>query len=226
MPPVQATFTETSQGGPRVYYVLASLPRIVTLGFALWGPVLVSKPSSSLKTPYTVIADVDKLRVNQEIRADEVRVVEPDGDHEVVPFREALGRAHDHDLDLVEVAPDADPPVCKVLDYGKYRYEKQKEEQRRRKKSKSMEMKELRFRPRTEEHDFNFKVDHAREFLEDGNKVKAYVQFKGRDIVYKDQGMDLLRRMIEELQDVARIDQQPEMEGRRMVMILAPHKNK
>jgi translation initiation factor IF-3 len=89
-----------------------------------------------------------------------------------------------------------------------------------------MEMKELRFRPRTEEHDFNFKVDHAREFLEDGNKVKAYVQFKGRDIVYKDQGMDLLRRMIEELQEIARIDQQPEMEGRRMVMILAPHKNK
>ena len=153
-------------------------------------------------------------------------MVEPDGDHDVVPIEEALGRARDHDLDLVEIAPSADPPVCKVLDYGKYRYEKQKEEQRRRKKSKSMEMKELRFRPRTEEHDFNFKVDHAREFLEDGNKVKAYVQFKGRDIVYKDQGMDLLRRMIEELQDLARIDQQPEMEGRRMVMILAPHKNK
>ncbi|MEF8816828.1 MULTISPECIES: translation initiation factor IF-3 [Salinibacter] len=172
------------------------------------------------------MADVDKLRVNQEIRADEVRVVEPDGDHAVVPTGEALDRARDHELDLVEVAPDADPPVCKILDYGKYRYEKQKEEQRRRKKSKSMEMKELRFRPRTEEHDFNFKVDHAREFLEDGNKVKAYVQFKGRDIVYKDQGMDLLRRMIEELQEIARIDQQPEMEGRRMVMILAPHKNK
>ncbi|CBH25940.1 Translation initiation factor IF-3 [Salinibacter ruber M8] len=181
---------------------------------------------SSQKTTDPAIADVDKLRVNQEIRADEVRVVEPDGDHDVVPTGEALDRARDHELDLVEVAPDADPPVCKILDYGKYRYEKQKEEQRRRKKSKSMEMKELRFRPRTEEHDFNFKVDHAREFLEDGNKVKAYVQFKGRDIVYKDQGMDLLRRMIEELQEIARIDQQPEMEGRRMVMILAPHKNK
>ncbi|WP_263787864.1 translation initiation factor IF-3 [Salinibacter grassmerensis] len=180
----------------------------------------------SRKTPNPAIADVDKLRVNQEIRADEVRVVEPDGDHDVVPTGEALDRARNHELDLVEVAPDADPPVCKILDYGKYRYEKQKEEQRRRKKSKSMEMKELRFRPRTEEHDFNFKVDHAREFLEDGNKVKAYVQFKGRDIVYKDQGMDLLRRMIEELQEIARIDQQPEMEGRRMVMILAPHKNK
>ncbi|PSQ75925.1 MAG: translation initiation factor IF-3 [Bacteroidetes bacterium QH_7_62_13] len=172
------------------------------------------------------MADVDKLRVNEEIRADEVRVVEPDGDHDVVPVDDALERARDHELDLVEIAPDADPPVCKILDYGKYRYEKQKEEQRRRKKSKSMEMKELRFRPQTEEHDFNFKADHAREFLEDGNKVKAYVQFRGRDIVYKDQGMDLLRRLIERLQDVARIDQQPQMENRRMTTILAPHKDK
>ena len=181
---------------------------------------------STQQPPYTAIADVDKLRVNEEIRADEVRVVEPDGDHAVVPVEEALDRAREHDLDLVEIAPDADPPVCKVLDYGKYRYEKQKEEKRRRKKSKSMEMKELRFRPRTEEHDFNFKADHAREFLEDGNKVKAYVQFRGRDIVYKDQGMDLLRRLIEQLQDVARIDQSPQMENRRMTTILAPHKNK
>ena len=181
---------------------------------------------SSLNNPQLVIADVDKLRVNEEIRANEVRVVEPDGDHDVVPVEEALERARNHDLDLVEIAPDADPPVCKVLDYGKYRYEKQKEEKRRRKKSKSMEMKELRFRPRTDDHDFNFKADHAREFLEDGNKVKAYVQFRGRDIVYKDQGMDLLRRLIERLQDVARIDQSPQMEGRRMTTILAPHKNK
>lgn len=174
----------------------------------------------------SAIADVDKLRVNEDIRADEVRVVEPDGDHDVVPVEEALERARNHELDLVEIAPDANPPVCKVLDYGKYRYEKQKEEKRRRKKSKSMEMKELRFRPRTEKHDFNFKAKHAREFLEDGNKVKAYVQFRGRDIVYKDQGMDLLRRLIERLQDIARIDQQPQMEGRRMTTILAPHKNK
>jgi len=216
-------FTETSQGGPRV---------LLSAGRARRAPSCRSLPPHtpftffSQKTAYTAIADVDKLRVNEEIRADEVRVVEPDGDHEVVPATAALDRARDHELDLVEVAPDADPPVCKILDYGKYRYEKQKEEQRRRKKSKSMEMKELRFRPRTDDHDFNFKVDHAREFLEDGNKVKAYVQFKGRDIVYKDQGMDLLRRMIEELQDVARIDQQPQMENRRMVTILAPHKNK
>lgn len=174
----------------------------------------------------TVIASADKVRVNQEIRADEVRVVAPDGSHDVVDIDTALERAREHDLDLVEIAPDANPPVCKVIDYGKYRYEQQKKEKRQRQKSKSMQMKELRFRPRTDDHDFNFKAKHARGFLEDGNKVKAYVQFRGRDIIYKDQGMDLLRRLIEELQDIARIDQSPQMEGRRMVTILAPHKNK
>lgn len=137
-----------------------------------------------------------------------------------------MDRARDHGLDLVEIAPDARPPVCKIIDYGKYRYEQQKKEKRRRKKSKSMEMKELRFRPRTDDHDFNFKKDHARRFLDNGNKVKAYVQFRGRDIMYKDQGMDLLRRLIEEVQDLARIEQAPQMEGRRMITILAPHKKK
>lgn len=150
--------------------------------------------------------------------------MEPDGDHAVVPINDALERAREHELDLVEIAPDAEPPVCKIIDYGKYRYKQQKKEKQRRKKSKSMQMKELRFRPRTDDHDFNFKADHARRFLENGNKVKAYVQFRGRDIIYKDQGMDLLRRLIEELQDIARIDQAPKMEGRRMITILAPEK--
>ena len=176
---------------------------------------------------YTTIANkAEKVRVNREIRADEVRVVEPDGDHAVLAIDDALERAREHELDLVEIAPDASPPVCKIIDYGKYRYEQQKKEKRRRKKSKSMEMKELRFRPRTDDHDFNFKKDHARRFLENGNKVKAYVQFRGRDIMYKDQGMDLLRRLIEEVQDLARIEQAPQMEGRRMITILAPHKKK
>lgn len=155
-----------------------------------------------------------------------MRVVEPDGEHAVVSVEDALDRAREHDLDLVEIAPDANPPVCKIIDYGKYRYKQQKKEKRQRKKSKQMEMKELRFRPRTDDHDFNFKANHARRFLENGNKVKAYVQFRGRDIMYKDQGMDLLRRLIEELQDLAKIDQAPKMEGRRMITILAPHKNK
>jgi len=180
----------------------------------------------SQTTDLTTIAKADKVRVNEEIREDEVRVVEPDGDHAVVDVDTALERAREHDLDLVEIAPDADPPVCKIIDYGKYRYEQQKKEKRQRAKSKQMQMKELRFRPRTDDHDFDFKTKHARGFLEDGNKVKAYVQFRGRDIVYKDQGMDLLRRFIERLQDLARIDQPPQMEGKRMTTVLAPHKNK
>lgn len=127
-------------------------------------------------------------------------------------------------MDLVEIAPTANPPVCKIIDYGKYRYEQQKKEKEQRKKSQNVQLKEVRFRPHTDNHDFEFKTRHARGFLEDGNKVKAWVQFRGRDIIYKDQGMDLLRRFIEELQDIAKIDQPPRMEGRRMTTILAPDK--
>ena len=134
--------------------------------------------------------------------------------------------AREQELDLVEVSPDAKPPVCKIIDYGKYRYEQQKKEKEQRKKAARVELKEVRFRPHTDTHDFEFKTRHARGFLEDGNKVRAYVQFRGRDIIYKDQGMDILRRFIEELQDLAKIDQPPRMEGRRMATILAPHKKK
>ncbi len=153
-----------------------------------------------------------------------MRVVEPDGDHGVYDLETALDKAREHELDLVEIAPGAKPPVCKVIDYGKYRYEQQKKLKEQRKKAHQMQMKELRFRPRTDDHDFEFKTRHARGFLEDGNKVRAYVQFRGRDIIYKDQGMDLLRRFIVELQDLAKIDQPPKMEGRRMTTVLSPHK--
>lgn len=153
-----------------------------------------------------------------------MRVVQPDGEHDVVPVEEALKRAQDFQMDLVEIAPTARPPVCKIIDYGKFRYEQQKKEKEQRKKSANVQLKEVRFRPQTDTHDFDFKTRHAREFLSDGNKVKAWVQFRGRDIIYKDQGMDLLRRFIEELQDVAKIDQPPRMEGRRMTTILAPSK--
>lgn len=139
---------------------------------------------------------------------------------------EALRRARNYELDLVEIAPGASPPVCKIMDYGKFRYEQQKKEKEARKKSANVQMKEVRFRPHTDDHDFDFKTKHARGFLSDGNKVKAWVQFRGRDIIYQDQGMDLLRRFIEELQDVAKIDQSPRMEGRRMTTILAPAKKK
>lgn len=151
-------------------------------------------------------------------------MVRPDGEHEIVEIEMALKRAREFELDLVEIAPTAKPPVCKIIDYGKYRYEQQKKEKEARKKSQNVQLKEIRFRPHTDTHDFEFKTRHARGFLEEGNKVKAWVQFRGRDIIYKDQGMDLLRRFIEELQDIAKIDQPPKMEGRRMTTILAPDK--
>jgi len=134
--------------------------------------------------------------------------------------------ADDQDLDLVEISPNAEPPVCKIMDYGKYRYERQKKEKEARKKSHAVELKEIRFRPHTDTHDFNFKTKHARNFLLHGDKVKAYVQFRGRDIIYKDHGMDILKRFLEELADIAKIDQEPRMEGRRMTTILTPIKKK
>jgi translation initiation factor IF-3 len=132
--------------------------------------------------------------------------------------------ARQQSLDLVEIAPDAKPPVVKIMDFGKFRYEQQKKEKEARKKAQTVTLKEIRFRPHTDTHDFEFKTKHAREFLEKGDKVKAWVQFRGRDIVYQNQGMELLRRFIEELQDVAKLDQEPRMEGRRMTTILAPGK--
>lgn len=155
-----------------------------------------------------------------------MRLVDPNGEHGIFDVEEALRRARNYELDLVEIAPTAKPPVCKIIDYGKYRYEQQKKEKEARKKSQNVQMKEVRFRPHTDTHDFEFKTKHARGFLDEGNKVKAWVQFRGRDIIYQDQGMDLLRRFIEELQDVAKIDQPPRMEGRRMTTILAPSKKK
>lgn len=165
-----------------------------------------------------------KVRVNADIRAPKVRVVDPLGNHGIYSLDDALELARDRELDLVEIAPEADPPVVKIIDYGKYRYELQKKEKEARKKTSTVSLKEIRFRPHTDTHDFEFKTKHAHGFLEEGNKVKAWVQFRGRDIIYQDQGMDLLRRFIEELQDVAKVDQPPRMEGRRMTTILAPTK--
>jgi len=134
--------------------------------------------------------------------------------------------ADDQDLDLVEISPHAEPPVVKIMDYGKFKYEQQKKEKEARKKQHTVELKEIRFRPHTDTHDFNFKTKHAKGFLEAGHKVKAYVQFRGRDIIYKDHGMEVLARFITELEDLAKIDQAPKMEGRRMTTILSPHKKK
>ena len=127
-------------------------------------------------------------------------------------------------MDLVEVAPNARPPVCKVIDFGKFMYEKKKKEKEAKKKQHTVQVKELRFRPQTDDHDLEFKTRHAREFLEDGDKVKATVQFRGRDMLYTEQGEQLLQNLAEALDDVSKIESKPSMEGRRMIMVLSPDK--
>ncbi len=137
----------------------------------------------------------------------------------------ALEIAETHNLDLVEIAPDAKPPVCKIIDFGKFMYEKKKKEKEAKKKQHTMQVKELRFRPNTDDHDLEFKTRHARGFLDDGDKVKATVQFRGRDMLYTDKGKVLLNNLAEELSDIAEVESQPTMEGRRMIMILTPNKS-
>lgn len=149
-------------------------------------------------------------------------MIKPDGNHAIMSNRNALEFAMDLGLDLVEVAPEADPPVCRILDYKKFLYEKRKKEKEAKKKQHTVTLKELRFRPHTDDHDYNFKVKHAREFLTSGNKVKATVQFRGRDIIYSDRGKELLQRFAEDLDDISKIESQATLEGKRMSLIVAP----
>jgi len=153
-------------------------------------------------------------------------VIKPDEEHEIVDIDRAIEIAESFGMDLVEVAPGARPPVCKVIDFGKFMYEKKKKEKEAKKKQHTIQVKELRFRPTTDDHDLEFKTRHAREFLEGGDKVKATVQFRGRDMLYTEQGEELLQGLAEELEDVSKIESKPTMEGRRMIMILSPSKNK
>ncbi len=134
--------------------------------------------------------------------------------------------AAEQELDLVEINPKANPPICKIVDYSKFLYEQKKKQKEQAKKSAKIEVKELRFTPNTDEHDFTFKLNHARKFLEQGNKVKAYVFFKGRTILFKDRGFELLNKFVEELQDIAKVDNPPKFEGRRLTVILSPLKTK
>jgi len=127
-------------------------------------------------------------------------------------------------MDLVEVAPEASPPVCRILDYKKFLYEKRKKEKEAKKKQHTVTLKELRFRPQTDDHDYNFKIKHAREFLEEGNKVKATVQFRGRDIIYSNKGKELLDRLADDLKEIGKVESKATLEGKRMSMIISPTK--
>jgi translation initiation factor IF-3 len=161
--------------------------------------------------------------VNRSIRAREVRLIGDDGEQlGVVPIEEALAIAEQKDLDLVEVAPNAKPPVCRLMDYGKYLYEKQKREKESRRAQKQVEIKELRLRPKTDDHDVNVVISKIRKFAKEGAKVRIRVRFRGREIVHYDVAADLLKRVAEEVSDVTDVEQRPNMDGRSMIMMLAP----
>ncbi len=154
-----------------------------------------------------------------------MRLIDENGDHVgVVPLNEALSAAQRANLDLVEVSPNAEPPVCKVMDYGKFLYEKAKREREARKAQKQIEIKEIRLRPKTSEHHLSFKVRDARRWLEDGMKVKVRVRFRGREFHYPEIARELLSGIAKDLSDVGVVEQRPNMEGRTMLMVLAPQK--
>ncbi|HOA91469.1 MAG TPA: translation initiation factor IF-3 [Bacillota bacterium] len=163
------------------------------------------------------------LRINDQIRAKKVRVIAEDGEQlGIMDIRDALRLSDEHNLDLVEIAPNATPPVCRLMNYGKYKYEQSKREKESRKNQKVIEVKELRVTPTTDVHDLEFKTNRAKEFLSRGNKVKFSVLFRGREIVHSHLGQEILTGIAEKLSEVADLERAPKLEGRNMVMILAP----
>jgi len=165
------------------------------------------------------------LRINEEIRAHEVRLVSDGDEQKVVPTRLALEKAQDRNLDLVEISPNAKPPVCKIMDYGKYRFEQNKREKEAKKNQKIVQIKEVKLRPNIEEHDFETKAKNAERFLRDGDKVKTTIMFRGREITHPQLGKVLCDRMAQRLADVANVERPPKVEGKNMIMVFTPKNN-
>jgi translation initiation factor IF-3 len=166
---------------------------------------------------------VKEVAVNRDIRAPEVRVIDPEGKQlGILAVKEAIRIAEERGLDLVEVAPNSQPPVCRIMNYGKYKYQQSKRTQEARKHQTVIQIKEVKVRPRTEEHDFQFKLRHVKRFLDEGNKVKISILFRGREIAHPEFGKEMLNRFVEGVKDVMVIEQSPRLEGRNMVMIMAP----
>jgi len=165
-----------------------------------------------------------QYRINEQIRVREVRIVGEDIESVVMPTRQALQLAQEKEVDLVEISPNANPPVCRLIDYSKFLYQQKKKQKEMKAKQVKVEVKEIRFGPQTADADYNFKLKHAQGFLNEGNKVKAYVFFKGRSIVFKEQGEVLLLRFANDLEELAKVELMPTLEGKRMSIILAPKK--
>ncbi len=165
----------------------------------------------------------NQYRVNEQIRVREVRIVS-DGESTVMPTRHALDMAREQGVDLVEISPNAQPPVCRLIDYSKFLYQQKKHAKEMKAKQAKVEIKEIRFGPQTDAHDYNFKLKHAQEFLSDGNKVRAYVFFRGRSILFKEQGEVLLLRFANDLEEYGKVEQLPKLDGKKMFLYLAPKK--
>jgi len=165
----------------------------------------------------------NQYRVNEQIRAKEVRIVN-EGGSTVMPTRQALDMARSQGVDLVEISPNAQPPVCRIIDYSKFLYQQKKHAKEMKAKQVKVEIKEIRFGPQTDNHDYNFKLKHAKEFLDAGNKVRAYVFFRGRSILFKEQGEVLLLRFANDLEEYGKVEQMPALEGKKMFLYIAPKK--
>jgi translation initiation factor IF-3 len=165
----------------------------------------------------------NRININRNIRAKEVRVIDPDGNQiGVIPTYKAIAVANDFGLDLVEVSPNAIPPVCKIMDYGRYKYELTKKRQEAKKKQTTFQLKEIKMRPKTGEHDLLTKLNHIKKFIERKDKVKVTVVFRGREITLSQLGRDLLERIVQETEEIASVEQHPKFEGRTMIMVLSP----
>lgn len=165
----------------------------------------------------------DEHRINERIRVPQVRLIDEQGNQVgVVPTHEALQMARERGLDLMEISPNSSPPVCKICDYGKFKYEKKKKEQIAKKKQTVIKVKEVQLRPQTEEHDLDYKFRNVRTFLEEGDKAKITIMFRGREITYVDQGFKIMRQLADQVKDVGVIEAPPKLEGKKLIMVLAP----
>ncbi len=179
------------------------------------GPRRPNDRNNAAKDPYIT---------NERIRAREVRLVGDNVEPGIYSIQEALRMAHEQELDLIEISPTAEPPVCKILDYQKYLYQQKKRQKEQKAKATKVVVKEIRFGPQTDDHDYNFKLKHAVGFLQEGAKVKAYVFFKGRSILFKEQGEVLLLRFANDLEEYGKVEQMPVLEGKRMIIMISPKK--
>jgi translation initiation factor IF-3 len=178
------------------------------------------------KKPFVRRQEEELHKINGRINSPEVRVVFEGEEPRIMATADAIKMADEQDLDLVEISPKATPPVCKIMDYKKFLYNQKRKQKELKAKQSKIVLKEIRFGPNTDDHDFNFKLAHAKKFLEEGSKLKAYVFFRGRTIVFKDRGEILLLKFAQELSDLGTVEQMPKLEGKRMIIMINPKKNK